>query len=145
MEWTARRILRDDEFTVVTWRQMLVDVGGMSEADFAVFLSYWKGWVARDDSGLFEHETEGWYAAPHLIPKHLREAYPHGGCLVPLTNWIHTILDTHFHRQKFTPDRVPQIRAEIQAAIAEWVATHSAEALKSQERIKRAIDDAGRR
>lgn len=141
MQWTPRRVLKDDDFTVVTWRQMLVDGGGMPEPDFAAFVSYWKGWIAQDDSGLFEHETEGWYAAPHLIPQPLRDAYPKGGCLIPLKNKIHDILDDHFYRREFATERIPEIRAEIDKAVADWVATYAEQAAQAQEGAKSIIVD----
>jgi hypothetical protein len=136
MEWGAHRVLKDDDFTVVTWRQMLVDVGGMQETEFASFLSYWRGYVAGDDCDWFMHETEGYYAAYELIPAELRNTYRYGGCLIPLKNEIHSILDRYFHNQRFSSDQAPEVRTAIDNAVANWITTQSANAARVQERAK---------
>jgi hypothetical protein len=119
-----RTTLNDNDPTVTTWRQMLVEVGGLSETEFVAFVSRWRDFVARPEGIWFDHETAGWYAAPMLIPAELREAELVGGRLVPLKNEIHYILDRHFQRRTFDSSRIPVIRGEIDRAVSDWIAEH---------------------
>jgi hypothetical protein len=121
----VRRTLEDDDPTVVTWRQMLVDGGALSDEEFAAFVARWRAFVAQDESGWFDHETEGYYAATLLIPAGLREAERTGGRLIPLKNEIHSILDRYFHpRRTFDPSQIPEVRGLIHNAVAEWTAAN---------------------
>ena len=120
----VRTTLNDDDPTVVTWRQMLVDVGGLSEAEFASFVSRWRDFVARPEGVWFDHETNGWYAAPMLVPAELREAERVGGRLIPLHNEIHYILDRYFHGKTFDRSQIPAIRREIDRVVSDWIAAH---------------------
>src|SRR3569832_282120 len=95
----VRRTREDDDPTVLTWRAMLIDVGGLSECEFAAFVRRWREFVATDEFGWFDHETEGWYTAPLLVPAELREAERIGGSLIPLHNEIHYILDRYFYHK----------------------------------------------
>jgi len=121
----VRRTLEDDDPTVVTWRQMLIEVGGLSEDEFAAFVSRWRAFVAEDERGWFDHETEGYYAAPLLIPAELRDLERLGGRLVRLENEIHYILDRYFHpRRTFDRSLIPEIRHVINKAVAAWKAAN---------------------
>src|SRR5690349_2272795 len=66
--------LKDDP-TAVLWRGMLVDVGGMSEADFAQYVARWRDDIRYDKSGWFYHDTAGYYAAQQLLPAKLLKMY----------------------------------------------------------------------
>jgi hypothetical protein len=120
-----RRTLEDDDATVLVWRRMLVEVGGLSDEEFAAFVARWRAFVAQNAGGWFDHDTEGYYAATFLIPAELREAERTGGRLIPLKNEIHSILDRYFHtRRTFDRSQIPEIRAAIDKAVAEWRVAH---------------------
>jgi hypothetical protein len=110
---------------VVTWRQMLVDVGGLSANEFADFLGRMRAFAAEDRFGWLEHETPGYDTAYELIPQELR-AVERAGELIPLKNRIHDVLDRYFHRQTFDPLQIPEIRESIVRVVSEWSASRPA-------------------
>lgn len=114
--------LKDDP-TVVLWRGMLVDVGGMAEADFAEYVARWRDDILYDKSGWFYHDTAGYYAAEQLLPRKLFETYRQGD-LIPLKNEIHYILDRYFHQQEFDRARIPEVRLAIDKVVREWTAAN---------------------
>jgi hypothetical protein len=117
--------LTDYSPMVLAWRQMLVDVGGLSETEFAAFLSGQRAFAARDRLGWLQHETAGYEAAYALVPKDLRAKYSSGE-LVPLKNEIHRILDRYFHRHDFDPALIAEVRGAVAAAVANWTTAQSA-------------------
>jgi hypothetical protein len=103
---------------VRVWRRLIVDFYHRPESELTAFISTWWDQMLDPGSNIY-HESPAYWASHYLLPEHL----PASRNRTRLCEALCLIVDRYDRLYRLDPSCFPELRHEIDAVIAEWIAT----------------------